>query len=522
MKFAIALGLVLVTSGALVLRLPQLDQRPMHTDESVHAIKFVGLWEDGDYRYDPHEYHGPSLYYATLPWAWLAGARNHADLTESLLRLTSVIFGVGLILLLGLTRRAMGSVATVVAATLIAVSPAMVFYSRYFIHEMLLVVFTFGFLACGWRYLQKPCRGWMLAVGGCLGLMQATKETYVFALVAAGGALAAVWLWGKVRCEPALSWRARGGHVLWGVGAFLVVSLTLFTSFFQNWEGPLDAWRAYGPWLRRAEGESPHVHSWSYYWALLLYTRRGSGPLWSEGLVALLGLVGMAVSLTAGGGLPKKIVGWGRFITFYTILLSMIYTVIPYKTPWCVLGFWHGWILMAGMGAAFLWSWRDRWIWRVGLSIVMLAGVVHLGVQGHRAAFRYAESQRNPHVYAHTLSSLVDLVDKVDEVVQVSPKGSRTVIKVMADEGDYWPLPWYFREHTAGYYPGVPKTAEDAMADILITSPHFEPAIGSVLGERVTSLGMFGLRPGVFLQLHVEAELWSRYLDRVASPVDGG
>jgi len=520
MKFAIALGLVLVTSGALVLRLPQLNQRPMHTDESVHAMKFLGLWEDGDYRYDPDEYHGPSLYYATLPWAWLAGAQTRADLSESLLRLTSVVFGVGLILLLGLTRGTMGPVATVVAAVLIAVSPAMVFYSRYYIHEMLLVVFTFGFLACGWRYLQKPCRGWMLGVGVCLGLMQATKETYVFSVVSAGGALAGVWLWGKLRCEPVLAWRVRGGHVLWGVAAFLVVSVTLFTSFYQNWEGPLDAWRAYGPWLSRAEGESPHVHSWSYFWSLLLYTRRGSGPLWSEGLIALLGLVGMAASFTARGR-AKELAGWGRFMTFYTVFLSVIYTVIPYKTPWCLLGFWHGWILLAGVGAAFLWSWRDCWVWRVGISVVLTAGVVHLGVQAHRAAFRYAESQRNPHVYAHTLSSLIDLVDKVDEVVQVSPKGSRTVIKVMTEGGDYWPLPWYFREYTAGYYPGVPATAEDSMADILIASPRFEPAVGRVLGERVTSLGMFGLRPGVFLQLHVEAELWSRYLAGVTSRTGG-
>jgi hypothetical protein len=125
-------------------------------------------------------------------------------------------------------------------------------------------------------------------------------------------------------------------------------------------------------------------------------------------------------------------------------------------------------------------------------------------------------------VYAHTLSSVIDLVDKVDELVKLSPKGSRTVIKVMAEGGDYWPLPWYFREHKAGYYPGVPTTVEDALADILITSPQFEPAVGKVLGERITSLGMFGLRPGVFLQLHVEAELWARYLNRVAIPDDGG
>ena len=51
---------------ALALRLPRLAQRPMHTDEAVHAIKFGQLLENNDYRYDHFEYHGPTLNYFTL------------------------------------------------------------------------------------------------------------------------------------------------------------------------------------------------------------------------------------------------------------------------------------------------------------------------------------------------------------------------------------------------------------------------------------------------------------------------
>ena len=35
---------------ALALRLPHLDQRPMHNDEAVNAVKFGRLWEHGVYR----------------------------------------------------------------------------------------------------------------------------------------------------------------------------------------------------------------------------------------------------------------------------------------------------------------------------------------------------------------------------------------------------------------------------------------------------------------------------------------
>ena len=117
-------GWLLLLLGALVLRLPQLSQRPMHTDESVHAIKFGTLWEKGVYRYDPHEYHGPTLYYATLPVAWLSPARRFAELTETDLRLVPALFGAGLVLILPLLRRALGPPATLAAGLLTVISPA--------------------------------------------------------------------------------------------------------------------------------------------------------------------------------------------------------------------------------------------------------------------------------------------------------------------------------------------------------------------------------------------------------------
>ena len=68
-----------------------------------------------------------------------------------------VAFGVGLILLLALLADGLSRAALCWAAFFTAISPAMVFYSRYFIHEMLLVFFTLVALAGGWRWLgQAP------------------------------------------------------------------------------------------------------------------------------------------------------------------------------------------------------------------------------------------------------------------------------------------------------------------------------------------------------------------------------
>ncbi|HEV58303.1 MAG TPA: hypothetical protein ENN87_12555, partial [Phycisphaerales bacterium] len=134
-------GCILVLAAVLLagaLRVPHLARRPMHTDEAVHADRYR-LLLDGQYRYDPTEYHGPTLNYLTLIPALLSGAGfSYVQITETTLRVVPVFFGVLLVALVWLIARDTGSAAAVMAALLTAVSPVMVFYSRYYIQEMLL------------------------------------------------------------------------------------------------------------------------------------------------------------------------------------------------------------------------------------------------------------------------------------------------------------------------------------------------------------------------------------------------
>src|SRR4051812_30048372 len=191
----LALGVLVATGVALGLRCPRMGIRPMHNDEAVNAIKFGGLWEQRTYRYDPHEFHGPLLAYSTALVSKLSAARDFDRFSEERLRAVTVLFGVGLILLLLLLRDALGDNAAIVAALLTAVSPAFVFYSRYYIHEMLLVFSTLLLMAAGWRYWRSRKIGWALLAGLGLGLMHATKETFVLNLIAIVVALGCGRLW---------------------------------------------------------------------------------------------------------------------------------------------------------------------------------------------------------------------------------------------------------------------------------------------------------------------------------------
>src|SRR5947207_10053647 len=108
MTRSMTIGVLLAAVVALALRCPRLNERPMHNDEAVNAIKFGQLWEHGSYKYDPDEHHGPTLYYATLAYARLKHPKDLEHVTEADLRLVTVVFGIGLILLLPLVRDGLG------------------------------------------------------------------------------------------------------------------------------------------------------------------------------------------------------------------------------------------------------------------------------------------------------------------------------------------------------------------------------------------------------------------------------
>ena len=530
MKWSDTAALLLVVAGALALRLPQLDRRPLHTDESVHTIKFKGLWEEGVYRYDPHEYHGPSLYYLTLPSAWLSGARTFAQTTEATYRIVPVLFGVGLIVLLPLLRDGLGRTATLSAGVLTAVSPAMVFYSRYYIHEMLLVFFSMLLLAGGWRSLRSGQGGWCVLGGVALGRMHATKETFVFVLTAAVGAAVLTWIWSRWmdRLRPDLTPFFRPRCLAAAAGVAVLVSVVLFTSFFTNGSGPLDSLRTYAPWFSRAEGHSPHNHPWHYYLGLLAWYRIGKGPLWSEGLILVLAVVGFVAALrprravvqieVAGANIraaddPAHGATLVRFLGFYGILLGAIYSLIPYKTPWCLLGFLHAFILLAGVGAATVLNGARSAKVRIGVAVALCVGAAQLGVQAYRASYPYCDSQRNPYVYAHTLSDLLNLVERVEQLAALDPAGHGLPVRVLVKGGGAWPLPWYLRRFRKVEWD--PQPALDPRFPIVIASPTYEAAIQEKLGRTHEPAGHFGLRPGPngLLALFVEKRLWESFLN---------
>ena len=509
--------LLFAICAALALRLPGLNLRPFHNDEAVNAAILHKLWETGRYNYDPHQFHGPALYYLALPAVWLSGAKNYGELTETTLRSVPVVFGVGIVLLVVLLRDGLGRTATATAAGLLAISPAMAFYSRYFIHETLLVFFTGLVLGAGWRWAQTRCVSWAVACGAGTGLMFATKETCIVSLAAMClAAMCVAWVGSQQHgAHTAPQAPAPASHCAIALGAAALVWVMFYSSFFANPGGIADSLRAFGFWIGHAGTQTAHVHPWHFYFERLFWYATGGGQVWTEGLIGVLALVGAAASL-AGKWLGPVNLQLARFICVYTIILAAVYSLIPYKTPWCMLSPLHGMTLLGGIGATVLVGLATRFLPRLTMYVLLGAAAAHLCWQSWALNFRYFAHRTNPYVYAQTVPDILRLVDTIERISRVESGGSKMLIKVIAPEHDYWPLPWYLRrfEHV-GWWDKIP---DDPFAPVTVVASGLNASFDEKTQKRWLMVGLFELRPAVFFELYVQADLWERYVATLPRP----
>ena len=93
------------------------------------------------------------------------------------------MFGLATVALVFTLRRNLGTIATLSAAALLAISPGAVYLSRYFIHESLFVFFTLAMVVAGLKYYERANPIYLLLAALSAALLFATKETAFISVV---------------------------------------------------------------------------------------------------------------------------------------------------------------------------------------------------------------------------------------------------------------------------------------------------------------------------------------------------
>src|SRR5260221_241034 len=143
----------LITAVAGFLRFYDLALKPFHHDEGVNGFFLKTLYDSGAYKYDPANYHGPTLYYIAVTFAKIFGLETVP------VRASVAIFGVLTVILVLYLKNYIGRIGTLAAALFLGLSPGMVFISRYFIHETFFVFLSLAIVVAVLFFVRERPAG---------------------------------------------------------------------------------------------------------------------------------------------------------------------------------------------------------------------------------------------------------------------------------------------------------------------------------------------------------------------------
>ncbi len=158
-----------IAALASVLRFWQLGLRTFTDDESIYSLVSRQLARGGGYE-QVTELHGP------LQFALTAAAFKLFGETDSVARLMPALFGVLLAMLPFAFTRHIGKPGAIAAALLLAISPTILYYSRFAGPDVYLAFFTLATAMVIWRYLVAPDRAYLYLLALTLAFAVVSSE----------------------------------------------------------------------------------------------------------------------------------------------------------------------------------------------------------------------------------------------------------------------------------------------------------------------------------------------------------
>jgi uncharacterized protein (TIGR03663 family) len=393
------------------------------------------------------------------------------------------------------------------AAMLVTVSPGFVFFSRYFIHEILFVFFTLALVVTIMRFRETAQPRYLMWAAACAALLFATKETFVITAVVL--VLAYLCMRVYMHLRNRLADDSRSGLskeknkeaedltensgiltpqlIATAAPVFVVVSMLFYSSFFTNPQGVLDSIRTFGYWGKT--GTTEYLSPWPTYFNWLKQIE----------LPALaLGGLGIVVALFQARS------RFAVFSAFWALGITAAYSLVPYKTPWLALNLVLPLAIMAGY---FLGQWYELGnkkrspLLRVSAVMVLLAALAGSSYQAIDLSFFSYDNDAIPYSYAHTVRDFLGLVDEIERVASHNPAGKNIGISVMSPE--HWPLPWYLRDYpNVGYWGKIIPTSEP----IIIASEQQASEVEKKLSILYRRFHSYDLRPGARLVLFLRGD----------------
>jgi predicted membrane-bound mannosyltransferase/DNA-binding beta-propeller fold protein YncE len=210
---------------ALLSRTIGLGDRAMSHDESLHAVYSFQLFDGRGYQHQPMM-HGPLKFILNAGMYFLFGVNDWSA------RIEVALFGVLMIGLLWMMRPWLGRVGAFLAAAMFAISPALLFYSRYIRDEVMLCALLILWVIAMFRYLQTRSMKWLLWTTVAVAFAFLTMEaSFIFGALFGGFLILALaaQLWAS---EWAIAERRHSFRILIGI-AVPIIALGVVLVMFR-------------------------------------------------------------------------------------------------------------------------------------------------------------------------------------------------------------------------------------------------------------------------------------------------
>ncbi len=560
-------GCAAITALAVFVRFYWLELKPLHHDEGVNGFFLTTLFREGIYKYDPSNYHGPTLYYIALAFTKTFGLNTIS------IRASVAVFGVLTVVAAFFLKNYIGKIGSLAAALLLALSPGMVFISRYFIHELLFVFFSFGIVIGVLYFIEKRKAGIVAIAAATLLLIVCFlptalnlanvlgEESAILTWFARIGLLAVEAVFVFLIMRTLLAWNnGRAIYLLLASASTVLLFATKETAFITVATMAIACvcvwiWRRI---YRAAIGEpkpneiEPVELTWKSFRAGL-----GSGTDLTL-LIAAITLVFVYVGVLFFSSFftyPEGVLGafkayavwtktgskdhtqngtwayvkWGTKLEAPIFLLSLIGIAIAFVKAR------HRFAMFAGLWAIGLFlaysiiPYKTPWLalsfilpmcivggYGVGelltnkdVIVKTLGGLLLflaagiLGYQTYDLNFVRYDDDSMPYVYAHTRRAFLDMIRQIEYYTDKSGKGKDVAIEIISP--DYWSMPWYMRDYPKAVFQGHP--IDVTASEMIVASTAQKDELNGRYAAHYKYIGTYALRPGVDLMLLVRRDL---------------
>lgn len=561
------IGCLVITAIAALLRFVLLELKPLHHDEGVNGFFMTTLFRDGIYKYDPSNYHGPTLYFIALSFAKMFG------FTTISMRASVGIFGVAMVVMIFFLRNYIGKIGSLTAALFLALSPGMVFISRYFIHEIFFVFCSFGIVLGVLFFIEKHKAGvFAIATMTLLLLVCFLPSALNLSKLVGEENTALLWILrvGLFALEAfliflvmriLLNWN--GGRAIYlmlasaSAALFFATKETAFITIGTLIMAVISVWiwrKIYSAIISRPKKNEfePVELTWQTF-------REGLGDGKDFTLVmiavavvfAYVGVLFFSSFFTYAEGVSKAFeayaiwtktgtkdhtqsgtwgyLNWGMKLEAPIFILSAIGTLIAlFKGRHRFAMFTGFWAF--GLFAAYsIIPYKTPWLalsfilpmciiagyginelarssdigQRIFAGLLTVFAAAMLGYQTYDLNFLRYDDDSMPYVYAHTRRGFLDMIKQIETYADKSGKGKDAIVEVISP--DYWPMTWYMRDYPKAIFHS--RFADVTTSEMIVASKAQSGELNKRYGANYKYVGTYPLRPGVDLFLLVRKDL---------------